>query len=100
MNSKDYMKRTTEEYEADVKQHLELKLELLNVEESIKKTADFTPIDPDYEYENSEEWKEYLKEVSRHNIQQQRIAIKKQLRDLELNEMERRELEEKVKEGE
>lgn len=99
MESKDLQKKGTEEYEASIKKHLEFKLNLLDTEEAIKKKADFTAIEPQYAYENSDEWKEYMREVAMHNIFQNRIAITKQQNDLEVKRLEREESENSIKEG-
>ena len=69
------MRKSTEEYEARLLEHLDLKLQLLDNEEKIKMGADYTPREPSYTYEASEEWKEHMRAVAIHNIKQNRIAI-------------------------
>jgi hypothetical protein len=94
MKSKDFQKEITEKYEEDVYSYLELKLEMLEAERKIKETADFTPLEPQYAYESSDEWKEYMRKVAMHNIIQNELAIAKQKKDLELKKLEREEIEE------
>jgi len=92
MNSKELQAKYTEEYEEQIATHLDLKLDMLIKEKAIKENADFTPLDPAFEYERSEEWIGYLKDVAIHNIFQNELAITKQKHDLTLKSLERREL--------
>ena len=90
----------TEKHEARLKEHLELKRELLLEEKELKKALPLDKLDPDFAYENDPSWLEHLRKIACLNIDREVVALDKQLSDLELNALDRVELDKKTKEME
>lgn len=87
--SKELHAEYTEEYESAMAEQMRGRIALLKKERDVKLKADLRWTKPEFEYQNTDEYLETIRENIILNTRVEIIKLNKQLRDVELNSLDR-----------